>query len=358
MRNIKVDLEAVLRDIGAEAVLVTDEYNIRYLSGFTGGEAVLYISPKRNVLITDSRYTEAAQKESSFEVVEWNSSNRRTDILADCIQSDGVKRLAYEDEAMLCSEFNMFHGKLSDIKEWIPVGGKLNALRMIKTPEELDYMRMAESIGDEAFKRLLAVIKPGMTELEAAAELEYQMKLCKAEKTSFDTIAASGLNSSMPHAVPSGKRFEPGDFLTLDFGCKYNGYCSDMTRTIVIGKASGEQKKIYNIVLRANLEAEQMIRAGLRGCDVDKAARDIIEAEGYGKYFGHGLGHGVGLFIHESPRLSPNDGTILCSGMVETVEPGIYIPGFGGVRIEDMVIITDSGHENLSHSPKELIEVG
>lgn len=354
---MKIDFGAVLKDIEAEALLVTDEYNIRYLSGFTGGEAVLYISPVRKVLVTDSRYTEAAQKESDFDVIEWNSHNRKSDIIADCVESDSVLRLAYEDEAMLCCEFNMFKEKLCRIKEWVPAHDKLNRLRSIKTPEELDYMRKAESVGDEAFSRLLGILRPGMTELEVVAELEYQMRRCGSEKTSFDTIAASGLNSSMPHAVPSGKKLEPGDFLTLDFGCKYNGYCSDMTRTVVIGKAGEEQKKIYDIVLRANIEAEQLIRAGLRGCDVDKAARDIIEAEGYGKYFGHGLGHSVGLFIHESPRLSPKDETVLCSGMVETVEPGIYIPGFGGVRIEDMVIVTDNGHENLSHSPKELIEI-
>ncbi|MDD6798728.1 MAG: aminopeptidase P family protein [Clostridia bacterium] len=352
-----LDSKTILKEIDADAVLITDEYNIRYVSGFTGGEAVLYVSPSRRVLITDSRYTEAAGKESDFEVVEWNSSLRKEEILAECIHDDKAETLAYEDNSMLCSEFNTFCSRLTEIKRWLPVGNALNDLRRVKTPQELEYMRRAESIGDEAFASLLKVIRPGMTELEVVAELEYQMRKCGGQGTSFDTIAASGLNSSMPHAVPCEKKLEKGDFLTLDFGCKYNGYCSDMTRTIVIGKADEKQKEIYNIVLRANLEAEQMLRAGLRGCDVDKAARDIIAEKGYGKCFGHGLGHSVGLFIHESPRLSPNDSTVLLPGMIETVEPGIYVPGFGGVRIEDMVIVTQDGHENLSHSPKELIEI-
>lgn len=351
------EFESILKNMGADAVLVTDEYNIRYLSGFTGGEAVLYISQKERVLITDSRYTQAAEQESSFKVIEWNSSKRTADIIADLISGDGAKRLAYEDESMLCARFNAFYKAFDRIEEWIPVKNTLNDLRRIKTPEEIGYMRRAESICDEAFSKLLDIIKPGMTELDVAAELEYLMRKSGGQKTSFDTIAASGANSSMPHAVPSVKKLENGDFLTLDFGCRYNGYCSDMTRTIVIGRADEEQKKIYDIVLRANLEAEKIIHAGVRCCDVDKAARDIITENGYGPYFGHGLGHGVGLFIHESPRLSPNDATVLCSSMVETVEPGIYIPGFGGVRIEDMVVITDNGYENLSHSPKELIEI-
>lgn len=343
--------------LNTDAVLVTDEYNIRYLSGFRGGEAVLFISPQNNVLITDSRYTEEAENESDFTVCEWNRNNRITDILNEYIKNEGIEKLGYEDKALLCSDYFKYREKLTGIKEWIPLGESLNVLRQIKTDKELEFLRKAEEIGDIAFGKVLEILKPKMTELEVAAELEYQMKKNGAEGLSFDTIAASGINSSMPHAIPSNKKLENGDFLTLDFGCRYNGYCSDMTRTVVIGKASEKQKEIYNIVLKANLEAEKIIRAGLMCREVDKAARDIITKAGYGSCFGHGLGHSVGLFIHESPALNTSDKTILMPNMIETIEPGIYIKGFGGVRIEDMVIVTKDGHENLSHSPKELIEV-
>ena len=227
----------------------------------------------------------------------------------------------------------------------------------IKTEEELTYLARAEEIGDKAFEKLLKVVKPGMTELEVAAELEYLMKKEGAEDLSFNTIIASGLNSSMPHAIPGYKKLEVGDFVTCDFGCKYKGYCSDMTRTFVLGKASEKQKEIYNVVLKAQLAGLAAVKAGVSGSSVDKVSRDIIAEAGYGEYFGHGLGHSVGLFIHESPRLSPSDDTILQAGMIETVEPGIYVPGFGGVRIEDMVVVTEDGCRNLAHSPKELIEV-
>lgn len=354
---MSTDTNTVLKSVDAQAALVTDEYNIRYISGFTGGEATLYISPEHRILITDSRYTEAASKESDFEVIEWNRQRQTEDILAEYILSDSVRCIAYEDKSMLCGDFAKLAEKLDMIERWVPAGSAFNNLRMIKKPWELECLRKAESIGDAAFANLLKIIKEGMTELDVVAELEYQMRKCGGQGTSFDTIAASGLNSSMPHAVPSEKKLQNGDFVTMDFGCRYNGYCSDMTRTIVIGKADEKQKELYNLVLRANLEAEAALHAGLRGCEVDKVARDIIDSSIYKGCFGHGLGHSVGLFIHENPRLSPGDSTVLQPGMIETVEPGIYVPGFGGVRIEDMVIVTENGFENLAHSPKELIEI-
>ena len=258
---------------------------------------------------------------------------------------------------MRCSEFAALQRALPEVKQWIPLAGRVDRLRRIKTPEEIGYMRRAEEIGDEAFEALLPLLKPGMTELEAAAELEYQMKKRGAEGFSFDTIMASGIHSSMPHAIPSGKKLEAGDFITMDFGCTYQGYCSDMTRTVVMGKADEKQKEMYGIVLRAQRAALELIRAGLPGSRVDREAREIIEKAGYGDCFGHGLGHSVGLYIHEEPRLSPSDDTILEPGMIETVEPGIYVPGFGGVRIEDMVAVTEDGCENLTRSPKELLEL-
>ena len=242
-------------------------------------------------------------------------------------------------------------------ERWVPLGEELSLLRAVKDEGEIEKLARAEQIGDEAFSYILTQIKPGITELEIAAKLEYYMKSHGAQEKGFDTIAASGLHSAMPHAVPSEKVLEKGDFLTLDFGCKYQGYCSDMTRTVVIGKANEKQKEIYKIVLEAQEAALAGLRAGMTGAEGDALARKVIEEAGCGDYFGHGLGHSVGLEIHEKPALSPKDQTILRPGIIETVEPGIYIPGLGGVRIEDMTVITENGIKNLTSSPKELIEL-
>lgn len=352
--NAKIDV--LLEQTKADALLITDPYNMRYISGFRGGEGILYLSRNQHVLITDSRYTEAAMNESDFTVAEENREHKRTDLLKECLERDGAQILGYEDCSMLCCEFDRFREKFP-VRQWKPVGQAVNQLRQIKSPEELECLRKAESIGDAAFTAILDFLRPGISELEAAARLEYEMKLHGAHGFSFDTIMASGLHSSMPHAIPDEKKLEYGDFVTMDFGCIYRGYCSDMTRTVVLGKASEKQKEIYQTVLQAQEAALAKVRAGVRGCEVDKVARELITKAGYGSYFGHGLGHSVGLFIHEEPRLSPNDQTVLQPNMIETVEPGIYVPGFGGVRIEDMVIVTEDGCENLTHSPKHLIEL-
>lgn len=352
-----MDINPILEKTGVEALLITNPYNMRYLSGFRGGEGVLYMSRQSQVLITDSRYTEAASQESSFIIEEYRNGRGMTDILKEYIQRENVRGLGYEDESMVCKSFWNYQNALPMIQEWIPLGGEVSRLRQVKTEEEIGYLRQAEAIGDMAFSKILTLIRPGMREREIQGELEYQMIRLGASGTSFDTIAASGIHSSMPHAIPTDKKIEPGDFLTLDFGCRYQGYCSDMTRTIVIGKASEKQKEIYQLVLKANLAAESFLRAGMICREVDKIARDIITDGGYGDCFGHGLGHSVGLEIHESPACNTRDTTVLEPNMIMTIEPGIYVPGFGGVRIEDMVVITRDGFENLSHSTKELIEL-
>ncbi len=345
-------------DSGAEALFVTDPHNMWYLSGFRGGEGMVYISPKRRVIITDSRYTEAAAKESDFEVIEENHGHKRTRILKELLASDHADIVGYEDAYMRCREFSRLqHALVSEVNQWLPLGEQIDEIRQIKNPREQELIAAAEKIGDEAFSVILQTMKPGMTELEVAARLEYEMKIRGGSSLSFDTIVASGLHSSMPHAVPTGKKIENGDFVTMDFGCVYEGYCSDMTRTVVVGKADERQKEIYDVVLRAQTAALDGIHAGLTGTECDAFARRIIEDAGYGSYFGHALGHGVGLYIHESPRFSPADSTIIQAGMVESVEPGIYIPGFGGVRIEDLVVVEEKGIRNLTHSPKELIEI-
>lgn len=351
------EINRILKDMDLEALLVTDPYNMRYLSGFCGGEGILYISTESRILITDSRYTEAAGQESCFTVVECNRERRTTEILQEIMQREGVSRLGYEDEAMLCKTFRAYQEQFTMIGKWVPLGTALTGLRQVKTEEEIECLRRAEGIGDMAFDRILNIIRPGITELDIQAELEYQMMKCGATGTSFDTIVASGLHSSMPHAVPTDKKVEYGDFITMDFGCRYRGYCSDMTRTIVLGKANEKQKEIYQLVLKANRVTESFLHPGMVCREVDKIARDIITDGGYGECFGHGLGHSVGLEIHESPACNTRDTTVLVPNMIMTIEPGIYLPGFGGVRIEDMVVITEGGYENLSHSAKELIEL-
>lgn len=350
-------LNSILEELHLDALFVTDPYNMRYVSGFRGGEGTLYISRTSRVLITDSRYTEAAEQESDFTVIECNRNRNTTDILQEYLQKEQAVIVGYEDEAMLCKTFRTYQESLFFVKEWIPLGNAVTKLRYIKTDEEIGYLRKAEAIGDIAFAKILDVIKPGMTELEIQAELEYQLMKAGASGTSFDTIVASGIHSSMPHAIPSNKKVELGDFITMDFGCRYMGYCSDMTRTIVLGKANDKQKEIYQLVLKANCVTESFLHAGMVCREVDKIARDIITDGGYGSCFGHGLGHSVGLEIHEAPACNTKDTTVLKPNMIMTIEPGIYVPGFGGVRIEDMVVITKQGYENLSHSTKELIEL-
>ncbi|MCI7812646.1 MAG: aminopeptidase P family protein [Lachnospiraceae bacterium] len=356
MRYNREKIAAVIGQKNVDAILVSDSYNIRHISQFRG-EGYLYLTKNRQVILTDSRYTTQAKGEAEeFEVFEINNDCSYEKLLSNLMEEDGVEKVGFEDQHIGYAEYERWTRQIPG-KTWIEMGESLNDLRMIKEQWELDCLEKAESIGDAAFSHILNVIKPGMTELAIAAELEYFMKQNGASGTSFDTIIASGLNSAMPHAIPSDKKIEEGDFVTMDFGCKYNGYCSDMTRTIVVGKASEKQREIYSIVLEAQLAALDALRPGLTGQEVDKVARDIIEKAGYGAYFGHGLGHSVGLFIHESPRLSPKGMTLMQENMIQTVEPGIYLPGFGGVRIEDMVVVTADGHKNFAHSKKELIEL-
>lgn len=347
----------VMKEKNIDAIVVSDGANMRYISGFRGATGYLYISGNRRVLATDSRYTTMAKEEApDFEVVDPGAERNYGELLNGLMEQDGAEKVGFEDQYLLYSSYSRLQeackGKLTT-----PLGDSLDLLRSVKTEQELEYMAKAEEIGDMAFSHMLEVLKPGMTEMETAAELEYFMKTHGAENLSFETIIASGVNSAMPHAMPSHKKIEKGDFVTMDFGCVYNGYCSDMTRTVVIGKANEKQKEIYGIVLEAQLAGLDVCRSGVRGCDVDKVSRDIITKAGYGDYFGHGLGHSVGLYIHEEPRLSKTCETVLQPNMIQTVEPGIYLPGFGGVRIEDMVVVTEGKCRNLAHSPKELIEL-
>ncbi|MFW6028613.1 MAG: M24 family metallopeptidase [Halanaerobiales bacterium] len=345
-----------LEDYELDSFIIYNSLNIRYLSGFTGSSGYLYISKSKSVLLTDFRYIEQASNEcEDFQVVDMLKDGFiRT--ISSIIEQDDVKIIGFEKQTVTYDEFETLKKGIKG-KELIGISNFVETIRMIKDEEELKDIKKAVNIGDLAFKHLLGYIKPGITELDIALELEFFMKKQGADKLSFDSIVASGVHSSMPHAKPTNKKIEIGDLLTLDFGCVYNGYCSDMTRTIAIGKVDDKQKSIYDTVLEAQLKALDYIKSGVSGKDADEVSRNIIRNAGYGKYFGHGLGHAVGLNIHESPRLSPKEEKRLSKNMVVTVEPGIYIPGIGGVRIEDLVVVKDNGIKNYTKSSKELIIV-
>ncbi len=355
MKERVSSLRQLMSENRLDGVFAYSHENRRYISGFTGSTGYIVIGKNITEFITDFRYMEqAALQCEGFEVV--IQSNTLMEKIAEALRKDGIKRLGIEDDFMTVGFCEDLKRALPGI-ELIPARSLFSKLRVIKDASEIANIRKAANIADEAFMHLLSFIKPGMRESEVALELEYTMKKKGATATSFDSIVASGVRSSLPHGIASEKIIENGEFLTLDFGCVYNGYCSDMTRTVFIGKPTEKHRRIYDIVLRAQVEAFKGIKPGVSGKSVDKIARDIITNEGYGEYFGHGLGHGVGLAVHEDPRLSILGENILEAGMIVTDEPGIYIPDFGGVRIEDLVLVTETGAESLSKSPKELIEL-
>lgn len=350
-------IKKFLEEKGLDAVLVADGSNMRYLSGFTGAAGYLYMSARQQVILTDGRYTLQAKEEGNgFSVMGISPSQGYPEKLQRLLTEDGAGSLGFEDEVMVYGTVERLRAKLP-VREWVPLGDALTSFRRVKSEQEIGRMAKAEAIGDEAFIYILGELRPGVTELEIAAKLEYYIKTHGAEDISFPPIVASGLHSSMPHAAPSHRKLEKGDFITLDFGCRYQGYCSDMTRTVVLGKADDRQKEIYRIVLESQAAGLSAVRAGISGSEADRIAREVIEKAGYGECFAHSLGHSAGLEIHEKPALSSKESAVLEPGMVVTVEPGIYVPGFGGVRIEDMVVVTEHGCRNLTHSAKGLIEL-
>ncbi|WP_026834732.1 aminopeptidase P family protein [Eubacterium xylanophilum] len=354
-------------------LIASSPANMRKISGFTG-EGLVCLMENERFIVTDSRYTIAAKNEiKDFEVYEMSGGYMRT-VLKIAAQKSGILSegtkiiIGFEDTKMTMSSFNQMK-MLSLINfpkcniSFRPLEAKLDAFRRVKTVEEIEIITRAEKIGDMAFDKIMEYFKKSrasgkkITEREISARIEFYMKELGADKTSFDTIVASGLHSAMPHAVPTDKVIEDGDFVTMDFGCMVEGYCSDMTRTIVYGRASDKQKKIYNLVLRAQQHAIDNLHAGMTGSEIDELARKIIRDEGYGDYFGHSLGHSVGLEIHENPNFSVNCNDIIEPDMVITVEPGIYIENFGGVRIEDVVVVKEDGCVDITESSKGLIEI-
>lgn len=346
-----------LRDqLGTQAIdgiLVLKPENRRYLSGFTGSAGYLLITAQEAVLITDFRYTQQAKEQAPhFRIVEHGSSVQET-IRAE-LETLRVKRLAFEKDYLTYALFAAYSEKFSPV-ELVPTEGLVEKIRAIKDQQEIETIRKACEIADGAFSHILGILKPGISERDVALELEIFMRRQGAQSSSFDIIVASGARSSLPHGVASDKILQKGDFVKMDFGAMYDGYCSDITRTVVLGGPNEKQKEIYDIVLEAQMLALNNLKPGMTGKEADALARDLIRGKGYGDKFGHSLGHGLGLYIHEDPRLSALSDDRLEPGMVVTVEPGIYLPGFGGVRIEDDVVITSAGIEILTHSEKNLL---
>lgn len=345
-------LRAEIEAAGIQAFMITRPENRRYISGFTGSAGTLVVTQTSAYLLTDFRYIEQAQAQApEFQIVRIGEPGQ--DALQDLLVADGINSLGFEQDYVTYAEYERLKQRLTT--ELVPQSGLVEKLRQVKTEEEIAHMQRAAQIAEAAFEQVLPEIRVGRTELEIALDLEIAMRRLGAEGLAFTIIAASGPRSSLPHGRPTERVLQAGDFLTLDFGAISGGYCSDMTRTVVLGQPSEKQLEIYNIVLEAQLQAQAAVRPGLQGKEVDQVARDIITAAGYGDFFGHGLGHGVGLQVHEGPRAGKTSEDILQPGMVVTIEPGIYIPDFGGVRIEDMVLVTETGHRNFNSSSKELI---
>lgn len=337
-----------------DGMLVLSPAGRLYATGFPSSAGAALITKEESYFITDSRYIEAAGKAISGGIVLENTREKSISFLVEeAVQRHGIKRLGFEEDFLTVTLHGQLTSKLSC--ELVPAAALLTELRAVKEPWEIEQMVKAQRIAEGALAEVLNFIRVGRTEKEIAAFLQYQMLLLGAEKMSFEPIVVSGANSSLPHGVPTDKKVESGDFITMDFGCVYNGYCSDMTRTVAVGSVTGEMDKVYHTVLEAQKAGIAAAKAGVRGCDMHNAAAKVIEDAGYGAYFGHGFGHSLGVEIHESPNASPACTTLLPAGAVLSAEPGIYLPGRFGVRIEDVIVLKEGGCDDLMLAPKELI---
>lgn len=339
-----------MQEAKLDAFIIASPENRRYMSGFTGTSAMLFITLEKAYLLTDFRYIQQATEQApNFQVIRISNMYNS---LAELGQK--AARAGFEEDFTTYADYLNLKEALPQA-ELVPQSKILEELRAIKDTEELAKIRQAVKIADDAFAHILQFVERGQTEAEISLELEFTMRRNGASGGSFDFIAASGIRSSMPHGVATTKTIEQGDFLTMDFGAIYQGYCSDITRTICFGEPTEKQQEIYEIVLRAQKAGIAALKPGIPGREVDAVARGVIADAGYGDFFGHGLGHSVGLAIHETPNLNLREERILQPGMVITIEPGIYIPDWGGVRIEDMAVVTENGCEVLTQAPKEFI---
>ncbi|MBP7175286.1 MAG: aminopeptidase P family protein [Thermoclostridium sp.] len=355
MQSKLVLLRNILDKEGLDGLIISSRPNTFYYTGFTGTTSKCLVTRERAYLVVDFRYTTQAGEQAfpGIEVIEHEKNVN--DTLNMLCTRHGVESLGIEGQDITFTMYQLLQESLKEVKTLKDVQDSLNCVRMIKEPAEILLIEKAVDIADKAFQETLPVLKPGIRECEAALELEYRMKKLGASAVSFETIIASGPRSALPHGVAGMRQFAAGDAVVMDFGAIYMGYCSDMTRTIFLGNPSQQMQEIYDIVLRAQTEVLEKAAENMTGKQLDRAAREIIYAAGYEKCFGHGLGHGVGIEIHEMPRVSPMGEDVLKKGMVFTVEPGIYVEGVGGVRIEDMVVLGESGAKILTKSTKELL---
>lgn len=337
------------------AFLVNNPINIFYLSGFTG-EGLLLLTEKTNYLITDPRYTEQAFQECcQCEIIiqSIDQEDGQTNELVLLLKKLEVTRMGIESDSLKVSSYLKYLTEIPGL-EMIPLSNLIEKLRRVKDSNEIDYLIKSSLIATQSFRQIIQDIADGISEIDLSAQLNHRLRQNGAIKESFDLIVTSGERTTLIHGKPSEKVIKKNEFILIDFGCIYHMYHSDCTRTLLIGNTNQEQQKIYDLIKKVQEKTLDQIEPGKRCCDLDLFARNLIGENGYGKYFQHSLGHGVGLDIHEMPRLSPNDQTLLEPGMVVTIEPGIYIPGIGGVRIEDTVLITETGYKNLTLLPKEL----
>ncbi|HLQ71373.1 MAG TPA: Xaa-Pro peptidase family protein [Bacillota bacterium] len=345
-------LRTKLDENNLDGILITSPFNRRYISSFTGTAGAVLVSHNDAQFITDFRYIEQATEQAEgFKIIEHKQAIHEE--VSKQLKTMNIKRLGFEKDHTTFSTYEKYKDTFS--AELVPVSGLIESLRLIKTEEELKIMKEAANIADAAFKHIQGYIKPGVKEIDISNELEFFMRRQGATSSSFDTIVASGYRSALPHGVASNKEIQSGELVTMDYGALYNGYCSDTTRTVAVGEISDELRTIYETVLEAQKRGVNGIKPGMTGKEADALTRDHITGKGYGKYFGHSTGHGVGLEVHESPSLSHKSDTVLEPGMVVTVEPGIYIPNVGGCRIEDDLVITEKGNERLTKADKELI---
>jgi Xaa-Pro aminopeptidase len=335
-----------------DGLLVSWGPNLRYLSGFTGSNGLLLLTAGRSMLFTDPRYTLQAGRESTCQV-RISKGPLLTDMVA-AVAKLGLKRLGYEPAQMSCDAFQTLSDKLPARAALVAVKGWIEELRTVKSPAEIARIRRAVETSSQAFEQAVGRVRPGMIEQDLAADLEYRMRRLGAEKPAFETIVASGPRSALPHAQPTAARFEKGELVVVDMGALREGYCSDMTRMLFLGTPGARIKRTYNAVLEAQLAGIDAVRAGARTAAVDAATRKVLKGYGLDRAFVHSTGHGLGLEIHEPPRLGKRDKGRLKAGMAITIEPGVYMEGFGGIRIEDTVLVTEKGCEILTPTGKEL----
>lgn len=340
-----------LEEKNVDALLITNIYNIRYLTNFTGSTGLALITKEKAYFITDFRYTEQAAKEAiDFDIVKNKGLIYKE--VARIVEEDQIKKLAFEETDISYAIYKQLDKLIA--AELVAISGLVEKIREVKSEEEIETIQKAVEITEKAYDYILGFVKTGVTEIELANKLDFYMRKLGASGVSFDTIVASGVRSAMPHGVASDKVIEEGDMVTIDFGCIYNGYVSDMTRTFAVGDPGEKLKEVYEIVYQANKKVAELTKAGMTGAEVDAIARDYITEHGYGDEFGHSTGHGIGLEVHEGPGINFRNDNQLVVNNVITNEPGIYIPGLGGVRIEDDLVITETGNRNLMQSSKKL----